>query len=202
MASDEQVDEVVLVGGASRMPMIGQLVTTLTGIAPRRGLIPDGVAIGAAIQAGVLRGDVRDALLLDAIPWPLCVRTGDKELTPIISRHTTVPTKRSEKFTTAEDNQHTVHIHVMQGDDLVTAVPLAMLTLTGLAPAPRGTPSIEVRLALDADSRLTITAVLAGTDREERVVVDGDTPQDHPYDPHARMVHVPEHARRVQQSAS
>ncbi|MDT7789014.1 MAG: molecular chaperone DnaK [Pseudonocardiales bacterium] len=171
-----QIRQVLLVGGAARMPAIGALVTALTGTAPRRGLIPDGVAVGAAIQAGVLRGEVRDALLVDAIPWSLGIKIDDGVFMKLVERNTNVPTRRSEIFSTADDNQTSVQIRVYQGeheraeDNLL----LATFTLAGLPRSPRGTPRIEIMFNIDANSSVEVSARDLGSGAERRIVLDAE----------------------------
>ncbi|WP_086666805.1 caspase, EACC1-associated type [Lentzea kentuckyensis] len=185
------VEQVLLVGGATRMPAIGALVQELTGALPRRGLIPDGVAIGAAIQAGVLSGEVKDSLLLDAIPWSLGIETGDGVCTRLIERNTNLPTKRSEVFTTSRDNQESVQIRLYQGElaaaELNTC--LGTFVLSGLPPAPGGVPQIEVEIDIDANCTVVVSARDLGTGKKQWMVVDAESAQHiDEVDPLARLV--------------
>ncbi|HKA11173.1 MAG TPA: Hsp70 family protein, partial [Candidatus Dormibacteraeota bacterium] len=168
-------NEVVLVGGATRMPAIQQLVKELTGgKEPHKGVNPDEVvAVGAAIQAGVLKGEVKDVVLLDVTPLSLGIETMGGVMTKLIERNTTIPTSRSNVFTTAADNQTTVEVHVVQGErefarDNRT---LARFHLDGIAPAPRGVPQIEVTFDIDANGILNVRARDQGTAREQSVTV-------------------------------
>ncbi len=185
------VEQVLLVGGAARMPAIGALVQELTGAAPRRGLIPDGVAIGAAIQAGVLAGEVKDSLLLDAIPWSLGIATGDGVFTKLVERNTNLPTKRSEVLTTAEDNQASAQIRVYQGehDQVAANICLGAFTITGLPPAPQGIPRLEVTIDIDQDCTVRVSVRDLGTGSERSMVVDADSARYiEEFDPHARII--------------
>ena len=171
----QQIHEVVLVGGSTRMPVIQQLVKELTGgKEPHKGVNPDEVvAVGAAIQAGVLKGEVRDVVLLDITPLSLGIETLGGVNTRLIDRNTTIPTSRSEDFTTAADNQTSVEVHVLQGErefarDNRT---LARFRLDGIAPAPRGTPQVEVTFDIDANGILNVRARDKGTGREQSVRV-------------------------------
>jgi molecular chaperone DnaK len=171
----QQINEVVLVGGATRMPAIQQLVKELTGgKEPHKGVNPDEVvAVGAAIQAGVLKGDVKDVVLLDITPLSLGIETMGGVMTKLIERNTTIPTSRSNVFTTAADNQTTVEVHVVQGErefarDNRT---LARFHLDGIPPAPRGVPQIEVTFDIDANGILNVKARDKGTSREQSVTV-------------------------------
>ncbi|MCR6488407.1 Hsp70 family protein [Amycolatopsis sp. OK19-0408] len=186
----EDVDEVLLVGGASRMPAIGGLVTELTGTAPRRGLIPDGVALGASIQAAVLRGHARDTLLSDAVPWSLGIRIQDGTFAKLIERNTTIPTKRSELFTTVEDNQTSLQLHVFQGeeDDVSRNLQLATVTLTGIERARRGVPRIEVTFDIDANTTVHVTAKDLANGNVKWVVIDAEAARAVAlFDPHAAV---------------
>ena len=157
----EGIDHVVLVGGMTRMPAVQEKVKELTGKDPHRGVNPDEVvAVGAAIQAGVLAGDVKDVLLLDVTPLTLGIETKGGVMTKLIERNTTIPTRKSEVFSTAEDNQPTVEVHVLQGEREMAAYnkSLGKFQLTGIPPAPRGVPQIEVTFDIDANGILTVSA--------------------------------------------
>ncbi len=171
----QQIDEVVLVGGSTRMPVIQQLVKNLTGgKEPHKGVNPDEVvAVGAAIQAGVLKGEVKDILLLDVTPLSLGVETLGGVTTKIIDRNTTIPTSRSQVFSTAADNQTSVEVHVLQGErDMARDNrTLGRFHLDGIAPAPRGMPQIEVTYDIDANGILNVKAQDKGTGREQSVTI-------------------------------
>lgn len=174
----KDIDEVVLVGGATRMPMVQQLVRELTGKEPNKGVNPDEVvAVGAAIQAGVLGGEVRDVLLLDVTPLSLGVETLGGVMTTIIERNTTIPVRRSEVFSTAEDNQTAVDIHVLQGERPMAAhnMSLGRFRLEGIPSAPRGVPQIEVTFDIDANGILNVSAKDKATGREQRVTITATT---------------------------
>jgi len=177
--SPGELDEVVLVGGATRMPMIQDLVRELTGgKEPHKGVNPDEVvSIGAAIQAGVLGGDVKDVLLLDVTPLTLGVETLGGVMTPIIERNTTIPVRKSETFSTAEDGQTAVTIHVMQGERPMAAdnMSLGRFNLEGIPPAPRGVPQIEVTFDIDADGILNVAAQDKATGKEQNVTIEATT---------------------------
>ncbi len=170
-----EVDEVVLVGGQTRMPAVQDLVKKLFGgKEPHKGVNPDEVvAVGAAVQAGVLGGDVKDVLLLDVTPLSLGVETKGGVMTTLIPRNTTIPTRKSEIFSTAEDNQNQVEIHVLQGERPLASEnkSLGRFTLDGIAPAPRGRPQIEVAFDIDANGILNVSATDKATGKEQRVVI-------------------------------
>ncbi|HTA87618.1 MAG TPA: molecular chaperone DnaK, partial [Silvibacterium sp.] len=169
-----KIDEVVLVGGQTRMPRIQQIVKDLFGKEPHKGVNPDEVvAIGAAVQAGVLGGEVKDLLLLDVTPLTLAIETLGGVATPMIARNTTIPTKKTETFSTAADNQTEVEVHVLQGERPMAAQnrTLAKFKLGGIPPAPRGIPQVEVTFDIDANGILNVTAKDNATGKDQKVTI-------------------------------
>ncbi len=172
------LDEVVLVGGATRMPMVQELVESLTGKAPHKGVNPDEVvAVGAAIQAGVLGGEVKDVLLLDVTPLTLGIETLGSVMTPMIERNTTIPVRKSEVFSTAEDSQTAVDIHILQGERTMAGdnMSLGHFRLEGIPPAPRGIPQVEVTFDIDANGILNVTAKDKATGKEQKITITAST---------------------------
>ncbi len=173
-----QINEVVLVGGATRMPMVQELVRSLTRKEPHKGVNPDEVvAVGAAIQGGVLAGEVKDVLLLDVTPLSLGVETMGGVMTVLIERNTTIPAKKTETFSTADDNQTAVDVHVLQGERPMAAdnMSLGRFRLEGILPAPRGVPQIEVTFDIDANGILNVTARDQATAKEQKVTITAST---------------------------
>jgi molecular chaperone DnaK len=170
----KDIDHVVMVGGMTRMPAVQEKVKELTGKEPHRGVNPDEVvAVGAAIQAGVLAGDVKDVLLLDVTPLTLGIETKGGVMTRLIERNTTIPTRKSEVFSTADDNQPSVEIHVLQGEREMAQYnkSLGKFQLTGIPPAPRGVPQIEVAFDIDANGILSVSAKDLGTGKEQKIEI-------------------------------
>jgi molecular chaperone DnaK len=174
----DQINEVVLVGGATRMPMVQDLVRSMTKKEPHKGVNPDEVvAIGAAIQAGVLGGEVKDVLLLDVTPLSLGVETMGNVMTTLIERNTTIPVRKSEVFSTAEDNQTAVDIHVLQGERPMASdnMSLGRFRLEGIPPAPRGVPQVEVTFDIDANGIINVAARDKATGKEQKVTITAST---------------------------
>src|SRR5207253_7961187 len=171
-----KIDHVVLVGGMTRMPAVVDKVKELIGKDPHKGVNPDEVvAVGAAIQGGVLKGEVKDILLLDVTPLSLGIETKGGVFAKLIERNTTIPTKKSEVFTTAEDNQPSVEVHVLQGESEMALYnkTLGKFQLVGIPPAPRGMPQIEVTFDIDADGIIHVSAKDLGTSNEQKIRIEG-----------------------------
>jgi molecular chaperone DnaK len=171
-----QIDHVVLVGGMTRMPAVQEKVKEIVGKDPHKGVNPDEVvAVGAAIQGGVLKGEVKDVLLLDVTPLSLGIETKGGVFTKLIDRNTTIPTKKSEIFSTAEDNQPSVEVHVLQGESEMAAYnkTLGKFQLVGIPPAPRGMPQIEVAFDIDANGIIHVSAKDLGTGNEQQIKIEG-----------------------------
>ena len=176
--SNSDVDHVILVGGSTRMPAIVELVEELTGKEANKTVNPDEVvAVGAAVQAGVLKGDVKDVLLLDVTPLSLGIETKGQVMHKLIERNTTIPTRKSEVFSTAEDNQPSVEIHVLQGerDMAMYNKTLGKFQLVDLPPAPRGVPQIEVTFDIDANGIVNVSAKDKATDKEQSITITGQS---------------------------
>jgi len=176
--SKDSVDQVIMVGGSTRMPAVQELVESLTGREPHKGVNPDEVvAMGAAVQAGVLKGDVKDVLLLDVTPLSLGIETKGGVMTRLIERNTTIPTRKSETFTTAEDSQPSVEIHVLQGEREMSDFnkTLGKFQLVDLPPAPRGVPQIEVTFDIDANGIVNVSAKDRATGKEQSITITGQS---------------------------
>jgi molecular chaperone DnaK len=174
----EEIDEVILVGGSTRIPKVQEIVRAFFGKEPHKGVNPDEVvAVGAAIQGGVLAGDVKDVLLLDVTPLSLGIETLGGVMTTLIGRNTTIPTKKSEVFSTAEDNQTTVEIHVLQGERpmAIDNKTIGRFQLTGIPPAPRGMPQVEVGFDIDANGILHVSAKDRATNKEQKIRIEASS---------------------------
>src|SRR5204862_785377 len=172
------IDEIVLVGGSTRVPKIQQLVKDYFGKDPHKGVNPDEVvAVGAAIQGGVLKGEVKDVLLLDVTPLSLGIETLGGVLTPLIQRNTTIPSRKSEVFSTAADNQTNVEVHVLQGERPMARDnrTLGRFHLVGLPPAPRGVPQVEVSFDIDANGIVNVSAKDIATGKEQKITISGSS---------------------------
>ena len=177
----DEIDHVILVGGSTRMPMVQDLVRSLTGKEPHKGVNPDEVvAVGAAVQAGVLKGEVKDVLLLDVTPLSLGIETKGGIMTKLIERNTTIPTKRTEVFTTAVDNQDSVEVHVLQGEREMAQYnkTLGKFHLVGIPPAPQGVPQIEVTFDIDANGIVHVSAKDRATGKEQSITITGQSSLD------------------------
>ena len=174
----KEIEHIVMVGGSTRMPAVTDLVKELSGKEPQKGVNPDeAVAVGAAVQAGIMRGDVKDILLLDVTPLSLGLETKGGIMTRLIERNTTIPAKRSEVFTTADDNQNSVEIKVLQGESEMSYrnQNLGTFQLQGIPPAPRGVPQVEVTFDIDANGIVNVSAKDLGTGKEQQMTITGGT---------------------------